>query len=647
MNSTQKLRIILPLLFLLTACRNNAPGDPNQKVQLIDQNQETLTICLGDEPDSLFLYGSKEKSARLVAQAIYDGPIDFIDSQPVPVILESIPSLEDGSAEFFPVTVYPGEGVVDIRGNVTTLVPGEEIFPSGCRKQACAIEYDGDTPVEMDQLVAIYRLKDDITWSDGEPITTADLLFSYEIASDPVTPIDHYYTDRTGSYSALDLLTIEWKGLPGWTDDRFEYFFWPPLPAHIYGIYSAEQLLGLEEINRQPLGWGPYMVSKWVKGKSIELVRNPNYYRASEELPRFEKLVFRITNPTGDANLANLKFNRQPFSHLDYGIGEFENEIAQNGCDLTTTTADMRDQMGVFNYLLNYYQDPAIKVFRSAETETQFLLFNIDVDNGTSPQQSLAVRNAISQCIDRKRLAQKLSNDIFIVPQLIDIDLPDRLEATLEFLNYSPDSARKNLETAGWVDHDENSETPRISKAIDGISDGNELGFTLLIEAGSETENAGNLIRTMLEDCGIGVNTMVQPIEVMWNPEEESSLYQGNYDLAMLAWKTPIQDPCLLFSVDQIPDPSINKLGTNFSGFRHSRIDELCTEFTVQITKAKRQQIMAEIQEIINAELPIIPLYSFSSLLTAQKDFCWDGLVENSANELASIEEFRISADCP
>jgi peptide/nickel transport system substrate-binding protein len=647
MKSAQKNKLILVSLLLFTACQNTAPTSTPGPVQPIAQQQNTLTICLGDEPDSLYRYQPMEKSAGLVMQAIYDGPIDMVNGKPVPVILDSLPSLEDGSTQFLPVTVNPGDTVVDTLGNITLLQKGVEVFPSGCRESACAVVYDGESPLEMDQLKAIYRLKNDITWSDGQPITTADLLFSFEVASDPVTPIDHFYTDLTGSYTALDWLTIEWKGLPGWIIDRFEHFFWSPLPAHIYGIYSSEQLLAQSDVNRQPLGWGPYMISKWVLGESIELVRNPFYYRASEGLPHFDKLIFRITNPTGDTNLANLKFDREPFSHLDYGIGEFEDEIAQNGCDLTTTTADMRDQMTVFNYLLNYYQDPAIQVVRSEETETQFLLFNLDTDRGVAPQQSLAVRKAVSQCIDHGRLVQALSNNLFGVPQLIDIGLPDQLESTLDFLNYASEPAKEDLEAAGWVDHDSNHRTPRISLGIEGISDGREMVMNLLIEQGNETENAATLLQPMLEDCGIGINAIIQPKEVIWNPEEENSLFYDEFDIAFLAWSTPIQDPCLLFAGDQIPDLSKNKFGSNFSRFNNTRVNEICAEFTYQMPTSKLRQLMAELQEIINVELPIVPLYSFSALLTAQKDFCFEGLDETYANELAGIEEFRIIAECP
>lgn len=647
MKSTQKNKLVLLSFILITACQNASPADTAAPVQSISLTSNTLTICLGDEPDSLYLYKAKEKSAVLIMQAIFDGPIDNINGQPVPVILESLPNLEDNSAQFFSVAVNPGDTVVDIFGNITNLRAGVEVFPSRCRDAACAVTYDGESPLEMDQLTANFQIKPGIIWSDGQPLTAADSIFSFEIASHAATPIDHFYTERTGSYTATDNLTIQWTGLPGWIIDQFEHFFFTPLPAHAWGNYSAEDLLELDVSNRKPLSWGPYMINEWAPGGSIKLVKNPYYFRSAEGLPRFDTLIFRITKEAGNTTLANLKFDREPFSHLDYGIGEFEDEIEQYGCDLTTTTADMRDQMTVFNFLLNYYKDPAIQIFRSAETDTKFLLFNLDPESSASPQQSAAVRKAVSQCIDRSRIVQVLSNNLFYSPELIVLGSPDPLDAPSDYLYYDPEQARKSLVEAGWLDHDNNDGTPRISTHIDGIGESRELVMTFLVEKGSESENAGNMIKSMLADCGIGINTIIQPKELICDSAFEHSLFRGQFDMAMLAWTSPIKNPCLLFAGEQIPDHARGELGTNFSRFSSQRVDEICAEFTHQMPTAKLQILMAELQEIVNSELPLIPIYSYSALLTAQKNFCVNGLNATYANELAGIEDFRVSADCP
>src|SRR5919109_1039165 len=68
----------------------------------------SLTICLGEEPNTLYPYGNLNPAARSVLSAIYDGPMDVIEYRYEPIILEKIPSLEDGDAQVSPVSVSAG-----------------------------------------------------------------------------------------------------------------------------------------------------------------------------------------------------------------------------------------------------------------------------------------------------------------------------------------------------------------------------------------------------------------------------------------------------------------------------------------------------------------------------------------------------------
>ncbi len=73
----------------------------------------SLTICLGEEPASLYPYANLTPAARSVLSAVYDGPMDVTDYTYEPIILEKVPSLEDGDAQVAPVTVTAGSKVVD------------------------------------------------------------------------------------------------------------------------------------------------------------------------------------------------------------------------------------------------------------------------------------------------------------------------------------------------------------------------------------------------------------------------------------------------------------------------------------------------------------------------------------------------------
>src|ERR1700752_3541188 len=133
--------------------------------------QRSLNICLGEEPNTLYPYGSLNSSARSVLSAIYDGPMDVVEYGYEPIILEKIPNIDDGDAQVSPVTVQAGDQVVDSSGNLVTLSAGVKIRPSACRSDDCVVTYDGSSRLDMDQLVVTFALLEGLLWSDGEPWT--------------------------------------------------------------------------------------------------------------------------------------------------------------------------------------------------------------------------------------------------------------------------------------------------------------------------------------------------------------------------------------------------------------------------------------------------------------------------------------------
>src|SRR5262245_9587421 len=130
-----------------------------------------LTVCLGEEPNTLYPYGNLNSAARSVLSAIYDGPMDVVEYGYKPIILEKIPSLEDGDAQVSPVSVNAGSEVVDSSGDVVLLSTGTKVRPSGCRNDGCAISYDGSSSIQMDQLVVTFTMLEGLMWSDGAPLT--------------------------------------------------------------------------------------------------------------------------------------------------------------------------------------------------------------------------------------------------------------------------------------------------------------------------------------------------------------------------------------------------------------------------------------------------------------------------------------------
>ena len=160
-----------------------------------------------------------------------------------PIILEKIPSLEDGDAQVSPVTVSAGTEVVDASGDLVLLATGDKVRPSGCRSDDCAITYDGSSTIQMDQLVVTFTMLEGLMWSDGEPLTASDSIYSFKLASDNATPGSKFLIDRTQTYEAADEQTIQWWGKPGFIDPDYYTNFWMPLPEHAWGEFPPAELL--------------------------------------------------------------------------------------------------------------------------------------------------------------------------------------------------------------------------------------------------------------------------------------------------------------------------------------------------------------------------------------------------------------------
>src|SRR5215510_5847185 len=119
------------ILLVLSACAPQATEVPvlsstptaSQPTPIVTPTpvSRSLNICLGEEPNTLYPYGSLNSAARSVLSAIYDGPMDVVEYGYEPIILEKIPNIDDGDAQVSPIAVGVGDQVVDASGNLVTL----------------------------------------------------------------------------------------------------------------------------------------------------------------------------------------------------------------------------------------------------------------------------------------------------------------------------------------------------------------------------------------------------------------------------------------------------------------------------------------------------------------------------------------------
>ena len=599
----------------------------------------TLVICIGAEPASLYIYQSSMLVQEHVLNAVYDGPIDFVSFQPLPVILEKIPSLADGDARIAPVTVQAGDPIINSDGEPVILAEGERFLPAGCRSNGCEQVYS-DGGVQMDQLSADFTLLPGLLWSDGQPLTAADSVYSFELARKTVefSPYFSYRArvrtlQRTAAYEALSLLSTRWTGLPGFLDPEYRINFWSPLPEHAWGEFSAEELLNSETALVYPLGWGPYIIEDYRIGSHITLSRNENYFRAAEGLPAFDHLIFRFVDENSTRNIARLT------------SGE---------CDVVDQDANLNDSLAE---LIDLDRGGFLNLEISPGTVFEHLDFGIrpaQYDDGYQPGKDRPdffgnplVRQAMAFCIDRKSINTALYEGLSevynsYVPQVHPLFNPER-----PIIEYNPATGRSMLEAAGWHDTDDDPSTPRTAVNVPGVPDGTPFTIRLWTTMAENRMVQAEIIRESLADCGIQAETQ------FWNPDEffadgpEGPLFGRQFDLALFAWLTGERPPCEYWMTEQIPAEEGGWQGENETGYSSSAFDEACA---VALTALPGEPGFAPAhvlaQDIFLQDLPIVPLVARIKLVATGPEFCGLQMDWTVNSEMWNLEEFDRDDGC-
>ena len=157
--------------------------------------------------------------------------------------------------------------------------------------------------LSADGKTVMLKLKEDLKWHDGEPITADDVIFSLDVNADPDNGAGYanavYIGDRPVSYKKADDLTVEIT-LPGPSASYVTILgTLPLLPAHVYG--NDTDIKANSEANLKGIGSGPYKVKEFKNGEYLELERFDGYYG---DRPAIDKVVYKVIPDTSAQEVA-------------------------------------------------------------------------------------------------------------------------------------------------------------------------------------------------------------------------------------------------------------------------------------------------------------------------------------------------------
>lgn len=597
----------------LTAAPTEATAEP------APPEPKTLVVCIDKEPDTLYWYGGHMTAARHVQQAIYDGPIDNTMYGYQPIILEKLPSLEDGDAVVEKIIVQAGDQVVDDLGNPVELAEGVYVHPSGCRAPECVVQFTGE-PVEMDRMVVNFRIKDGIKWSDGEPVTAEESVYSFELASNPEIGWGQYIVERTAEYAAVDDLSVKWTGLPGYIDNLYAINFWMPMPRHLWLDqlgYTATDLLTAEESSRMPIGWGAFTIKEWVEGDHITLEKNPYYFRAAEGLPYVDAVIFRFVNDPNNA-LAQLL------------AGECDIVTEEVGLDAQTELLLELGEQGMLNPIFGH------------STSWEHLDFGINSaeDYGRADFfEDVRVRQAITYCLDRQGVVNTTLYGQSVVPDTyLPPEHPLYAGSVLPRYDYDPAQGMALLDEVGW--RDENDDGIREAHGIEGISDEVLLEFewSSSITPSYRSEYM-QYFQKNLAECGVKVNLNTLSPDEYFAHDPAAPLFGRRFDVGSFAWSTGVEKFCQFFLTSDIPNEGNGWVGGNVSGFTNAAFDAACTRAMQALPgSTDYAEGYKESQRIFSEQVPVVPLFLHLKVAATRPEVSGFVLDPTETSEMWNLE---------
>lgn len=430
------------------------------------------------------------------------------------------------------------------------------------------------TPEGGEGVALEFELRPDLFWGDGTPVTSADVLFTWEVGRHPLSGITNAeFYRRLWKVEALDdrrfvlhvdRVTFDYNAV---NDLRL-------LPAHRErAVFEADPATyrnrtSFDTAPTDPgLAMGPYRIAAVTPGSRIELARNPHWRGPN---PAFERIVIRAIENTAalEANLL---------------AGEIDMIEGSLGLALDQALAFEKRHGERFRVVYK----PGL------------IYEHIDLRLDNPILADVRVRRALVLAIDRELISRQLFEGRQPVAHSFVSPLDRMLASELPVWPYDPARARALLEEAGW--------RPGPGGIRRNLR-GEPLRLDFQTTAGNRSrELVQQVLQGMWRAVGIDVVIRNEPPRVLFGETLSKRRFTG---LALFAWiSSPENVPRSILHSAEVPRPENGWAGQNYTGFSHPRVDALLEAIERELDEERRRSLWHELQRIYALELPAVPLY--------------------------------------
>lgn len=442
-----------------------------------------------------------------------------------------------------------------------------------------------DLPGGQKGMRVTIKLRPDIRWGDGTPVSAQDIAFTWKMANEGKVGFSNYNAwTRANKVDIVDPKTVVLH-LP---EVDVGYDSWDQvLPAHLEGpVYekfkSAEEYTKQSLYNREPTNpglWnGAYTVAAMQLGAQITLAANKHW----PDKPNISTVVlsYRSSAPALVQNLLSGDLDALP--------------VSPGGISFSQMLQLRKDHANRFAFPIQ----PGYNLERVAFQLKNPLLADV------------RVRKAIAHAIDREAISARLFERL--QPVAHSIVAPTTVNYSDAVPRYPFNAARSRalMAEAGW------------KPGPDGVcvnAAGEKMNLELVTTAGNQVRlQLAQVIQNQLKAVCIALSVKQLPIGV-FNGEEMRKRQFNGLSLSSIQFP-PSTSPAVLLGSRGIPSEQNGWTGNNFSAYANPAMDAVIHQAEAALDPARAKAAWARIQQLAMEELPILPMYFYASSWVVPKD---------------------------
>lgn len=441
--------------------------------------------------------------------------------------------------------------------------------------------------VANDGTSVTWTLRSDVLWSDGTPFTAEDVVFTYELLTNPevgsTTAGNYEIIETVEALSPTEVKITFADPNPAWSL-VFTGTTGMVLPAHAFQDFNGANIR-TAPANLMPIGTGPYQVVDFKPGDVVVYEPNPHY----REPVGFERVELKGGGDAASAARAVMQTADADFAYNIQVEAPILKQLEAGGEGQFVTSFGSLVERLLFNFT-----DPNQTASSGERSSVEFPhpFFN-----------DIKVRQAFSLAIDRDAIADQLYGPAgqgtvnFLVS-------PEIYRSTNTSYELNLDKANQLLDEAGWVDSNNDGTRDR---------NGTEMEILYITSVNPVRQKTQEIIKQNLSAIGVGteLRSLDPAVYFSGDPASEDTVEHFYADLQMFATGNTNPDPgayLKTYTCDEVSQKDNNWSGQNYSRYCNPDYDALWQQSTTELDADKRTALLIQMNDLLIQDYAVMPI---------------------------------------